>query len=86
MADHPLYAMWRDRYEAELAAERERAARRAAREDQHEEWQRAWHEYKAHWGQGLRGRLPAWWNLRAWVRLLLGKSTKRGKSEEHARD
>lgn len=82
MADHPQYAMWKARYEGELAVECERAERRGARDAQREAWQNAWHEYKEHWREGLvPSQLPPWWHLGAWVRLLLGKA-KPGRSEK----
>lgn len=76
MPDHPQYVMWKVRHEAELAADRERAARRAQREVAHIGLAEAWHEYKVHWRSGLvRERIvwPPWHDLRAWLRLLLGK-------------
>ena len=74
MPDHPQYAMWKARLEAELAADRQRAVRRARREAEQADWNRAWEEYKERWLAGMQGRaLPRWWHLRAWVRILLGK-------------
>ncbi len=76
MAEHPQYAMWKARYEAERAADRERAARRAQREASEVGLEEAWRSYKVHWRAGLLHRgivWPAWWNMREWLRLLLGK-------------
>ena len=80
MPEHPQYLMWKARYEAELAAEQERAARRGQREVSRMEWQEAWHRYGVHWREGLirRGTAwPRWWDIRAWLRLLLGKDEAR---------
>ena len=44
MPDHPQYTMWKARYEAELAAERERAVRRGEREASRAVWQQAWRD------------------------------------------
>jgi hypothetical protein len=74
MTDHPQYAMWKARFDAEQLIERERAARQAERAAWRDTWQQAWVEYEAHWREGLvPSRLPPWWHLGAWVRLLLGK-------------
>ena len=73
--DHPQYTMWKARYDAEQAAERERAARKAHREAQQAHWREAWDSYKTHWQEGLTvGRLPPWWHVRTWLRILFGKS------------
>jgi hypothetical protein len=66
--------MWKARQEAEQAAEQRLADRRATREAEQADWGEAWHEYKALWGEGYVGRLPRWWHLRAWLRILFGKS------------
>jgi hypothetical protein len=66
--------MWKARLEAELAAEQRRAERRAAREAGQENWKDAWDQYKAHWGAGQFSLLPPWWHVRAWLRILFGKS------------
>lgn len=76
MPDHPQYAMWKGRYEAELAADRERTARRARREAANVGQEEAWHSYKVHWRAGLLRRpiiWPRWSDVSAWLRLLLGK-------------
>ena len=66
--------MWKARYEAEQEAARVRAAQRADREAQQAHWREAWEEYKARWREGSSaGRLPPWWHLRDWLRLLFGK-------------
>ena len=72
--------MWKARYEAELAAERLREDRRAAREFLRGEWHAAWRDYEVHWREGLvRGALqwPKWWQIRRWLQLLLGKDLRR---------
>ena len=75
MSDHPQYAMWKARYEAERAAEQERAARRVDREARQAQWKTAFEEYKKYWLEGLsRGPRPRWWHFRAWLRILFGKS------------
>ena len=74
MPDHPQYAMWKARFDAEQAAAREREARRARRDAEQVDWNRAWEHYKERWHLGNEGRsLPPWWNLRGWIRILLGK-------------
>lgn len=72
MREHPQYAMWKARHEAEQAVTRERAAWRAEREGEQEGLREAWKSYRAHWRAGLtRMPPPPWWHLRAWLRLLL---------------
>lgn len=75
LPDHPHYEMWKARREAELAAERDRALRRAARDTERQQWDEAWVHYRRHWYEGfLPGRgVPPWWHLREWLRLLFGK-------------
>ena len=75
MPDHPQYAMWKARLEAEQAAVDERAARRALQDTERQQFDEAWVHYRKHWYEGfLPGRgLPPWWNVRAWLRLLFGK-------------
>lgn len=66
--------MWKARYEAERAAERERAAWRADHEAQQAHRNAAWEEYKEHWLMGLTAeRLRPWWHLRSWFRVIFGK-------------
>jgi len=70
--DHPQYAMWKARYDAEQALARERAAWRAQRDAEHDGWREAWRSYQAHWHAGLaRTPPPPWWHLRAWWRRFL---------------
>ena len=74
MPDHPQYAMWKARLEAEQAAGRHKAARRRKGEAEQADWNRAWEDYKERWRAGMHGRgLPPWWHLLDWVRILLGK-------------
>lgn len=75
MPDHPQYAMWKARLEAEQVLMRERAARQIALAAKRQELDKAWIQYRKHWYEGfLPGRgLPAWWQIRAWLRLLFGK-------------
>lgn len=70
--------MWKARVEMELAAERERAALRARRKTEHQQWDEAWVRYQRHWHEGfLPGPgLPPWWHVGAWLRLLFGKPPK----------
>jgi hypothetical protein len=42
LADHPQYAMWKARLEAEQADEGERAARRALLDSKRHQWDEAW--------------------------------------------
>jgi hypothetical protein len=75
MCDHPQYAMWKARLDAERAAACEREARRARRAVDQEDWKSAWDQYKARWREGWGpGRLPPWWHIGAWLRILFGKS------------
>jgi hypothetical protein len=74
--EHPQYTMWKMRYEAELAVAREHAARRAERDAARAEWDEVWPGYEGRWREGLVRigfRRPRWWEMRAWLRLLLGK-------------
>jgi hypothetical protein len=73
--DHPQYVMWKARLETELAAERARAARRAAKDADGEGRDQAWVHYRRLWYEGfLPGRgLPPWWHVGDWLRLLFGK-------------
>jgi hypothetical protein len=67
--------MWKARLDAEQAAAQERATRRARRAAEQEDWKSAWDQYKARWHEGWgAGPLPPWWHLRAWLRILFGKS------------
>ncbi len=45
MPDHPLYAMWKARYDADLGTQRERAAMRADREAKRAAWRETWRAY-----------------------------------------
>lgn len=74
MTEHPLYRMWADRLDLEVAAEQARALRRAAREAEHAGWYEAWNTYKAsHLHDGWKPMpRPRWWNIPGWVRFLLG--------------
>jgi hypothetical protein len=62
MVDHPLYAMWRQVYQAELEAAMARARLRAQRAEEQREWRQAWETYERHWHEARRVR-PArpWW-------------------------
>jgi len=51
--DHPQYAMWKARLEAELAADRALAARRAARDADQDGRETAWMHYRRLWHEGL---------------------------------
>jgi uncharacterized protein YjlB len=75
--DHPQYAMWKARYDAEQAVARERAAWRAQRDAEQEGWREAWRSYQARWHAGHRRTgTPPWWNLVAWARLLIQASRR----------
>ena len=70
--EHPLFRMWKERLDQELAREQERAARRAVREAERAGWHAAWRVYKTrHTEVGPTETLPRWWNLRGWLRWLL---------------
>ncbi len=71
--EHPQYAMWKARYEAEQALAQERKAWRVQRDQEHEGWREAWRTYQDHWQAGLtRTPPPPWWHVAAWLRLSLG--------------
>ena len=71
MPEHPQYAMWKARHEAEQAAARERSARREAWRSS---WRETWDHYEVHWHEAqVRRPSPKWWQLRAWARLVLGR-------------
>jgi hypothetical protein len=69
MVEHPLYAMWKDRRAAELAAETERRRRAVARHEGQREWRESWETYQRHWADGrAKGRRRPWWHrFRAWL-------------------
>ena len=72
--------MWKTRHDAELAAERERAAKLAERDALQAERHQAWRSYETHWREGLVRRSlkwPVWRDLRGWLRFLLGKDQHR---------
>jgi hypothetical protein len=72
MTDHPLYRMWKEQLDRELAREAARAVRIAAREQERASWYQAWESYKARLSDtGRRQPLPRWWNLIGWARWLL---------------
>lgn len=72
MNEHPLYRMWKDRFEAEQQADGIRLARIAVRELSRAEWQAAWNSYKARLAAvAVAIPLPRWWNVVGWVRWLL---------------
>lgn len=72
MTDHPLYRMWRDRLDAEVARDNAQAARKAVREAERAEWYEAWRAYKARLTElRLPSPRPRWWNLWGWLRWLL---------------
>ena len=65
MSEHPLYRMWLERLEAEIAREKARTLRGAARELDEAAWQEAWRAYKT---RALQEYIPAprprWWICR----------------------
>ena len=76
MLEHPQYMMWKARYEAELATEREQAARRARQEATRAEWGEAWQNYKDRWREGQVGTARSrshWWDIRGWFQFLFEK-------------
>lgn len=82
MADHPQYAMWKARYDAERSALAERAAWRAGRDVERAGWREAWRSYRAHRQQAPGSMIsPPWWNLWAWLRFL-----RRGAPSSQPRD
>jgi hypothetical protein len=72
MNEHPLFRMWKERLDAELAREKQRTARRVAREAERAGWYEAWALYKRrHTEIRTPLVLPRWWNLLGWLRWLL---------------
>lgn len=72
MDEHPLFRMWKDRFDQEAAHANTLAARRAEREAERVVWYAAWEEYKAHAGWiSTQARVPRWWNIPGWVLWLL---------------
>jgi len=72
VTDHPLYRMWKERLELELAREAARAARIAARDEERVAWYQAWESYKSRLTETRSSLpLPRWWNLIGWLRWLL---------------
>ncbi|HEY3013400.1 MAG TPA: hypothetical protein VGJ36_11670 [Gemmatimonadales bacterium] len=72
MTDHPLYRMWKDRLDADLAAGEARARRRAAREAELADWHEAWRTYKARRTElGEPVPTPRWWDVLGWIRWVL---------------
>ena len=68
MTEHPLYHMWKERLDAELAHQAARAARRAERDSDLVGWYEAWRSYKARGDEVHQPKpLPRWWNLIGWV-------------------
>jgi len=54
VVDHPLYTMWKQMQDIEVATERARANLRAVREQEQAEWRQAWDTYRRHWREGRR--------------------------------
>jgi hypothetical protein len=75
MPDHPMYAMWKARYDADLATRQERAVMRADREAKRAAWGETWRAYLARGAAEHYGApAPPWWNLAAWwTRLRAGR-------------
>jgi hypothetical protein len=70
--EHPLFRMWRDRLDAELAQEAAWTARRVHREAEWKEWYAAWHTYKERLTAEVSPRArPQWWNLPGWLLYLV---------------
>jgi hypothetical protein len=69
MVDHPLYAMWKARHAAELAAQAGCRELATVRQEQQREWREAWETYQRHWaaGQVARPRRRWWPSFRAWL-------------------
>ena len=67
VTEHPLYLMWKERLDAELAREAALVQRKAEKERELADWYEAWHAYKARVGE-VRAPvpLPRWWNLIGW--------------------
>ena len=70
--NHPLYQMWKDRLDAELIREQERALRRVDRDRELAAWYEAWRAYKARSAEEyVPAAKPRWWNLLGWARWFL---------------
>jgi hypothetical protein len=81
MLHHPLYVMWKERYDAELVAQAERGRRRAARAQEEREWGEAWESYQRRWHAGRVSPPPqGWWHcLRAWLAAAVSGEQKEGQ-------
>jgi hypothetical protein len=81
VTEHPLFRMWKDRRDAEIARELERTVRRGEREREYARWLAAWVEYKA---RRTRSHPPApkprWWDLPGWGRWLFNLHAPGGRN------
>jgi hypothetical protein len=70
--ESPLYRMWKERLDAELAQQAAWAAHLAEREMKQASWHEAWLSYRARLDQ-LRPSQPRprWWNVIGWILWLL---------------
>jgi hypothetical protein len=72
VTEHPLYRMWKERLDVEVAREAAWVERKAERERARADWYEAWRAYKARLDE-IRApeRLPRWWNLLGWLRWFM---------------
>ena len=71
MDEHPLYRMWKTRFDEEVERGLALAARKAEREAERASWYAAWYTYKERSSQGSRRFRPRWWNLPGWFMWLM---------------
>ena len=71
MDEHPLYRMWKTRFDEEVERSQALAARRAEREAERASWYAAWNSYKDRSSEAGLQRKPVWWNLVGWFMWMM---------------
>jgi hypothetical protein len=62
MVDHPLYAMWKQRYAAEVQEKTQREELKSLRREEQRTRREAWDAYEQHWREDQRRRpVEHWW-------------------------
>jgi len=69
--EHPLYRMWKTRFDEEVERSQALAARRAEREAERAEWYAAWYSYKERSSKAGLQRNSKWWNLAGWFMWMM---------------
>jgi hypothetical protein len=69
--EHPLYRMWKTRFDEEVEGSQALAARRAEREAERADWYAAWYSYKERSSKAGLQRNPKWWNLAGWFMWMM---------------